>query len=66
VTCCAPLSDSGCVNGVAADDTWTKTVEVRPGETANVDFGKLTMAEMGEAVIICPLNCGEFIETKEP
>jgi len=47
-------------NGEASGGPWFKTVEVRPGETADVDFGKLAVAKMGETVIVCPLcsPCG--------
>lgn len=41
-------------------DTWTKTVTVNPGETTEVDFGKLTVSEMGAPVIECPQNCGQL------
>lgn len=36
------------------DDVWTKTVEVKPGETTSVSFDKLVVAEMAEPIIKCP------------
>lgn len=40
------------------EDTWTETDMVVAGETTTVDFGKLTVSEMGEPVIECPQYCG--------
>lgn len=35
------------------EDTWSKAVEVKPGETTNVIFDKLVVSEMGEPIIEC-------------